>query len=230
MDCVRTGRSVPSAKPRHRIRMGAALTYARRYALFTLVGIAGEDDLDAPDLIAPTTQTPAPQKPEPDLKGRLNGRQHYSPQRAVFGRNGRSHANIAVPMLGPEASAELRDRLVVEMNDLACGDDAALWAHRCMADKNKLTAADAQSIEEAFKARLATFAATAADEAQTPIDPKSRVAVAVRQLAKPRQRSPARVIISAQECAVVPGTAPDPRPRARPACRPAALPDLRSPA
>src|SRR5215217_6988272 len=30
--------------------MGAALTYARRYGLFTLVGIAGEDDLDAPDL------------------------------------------------------------------------------------------------------------------------------------------------------------------------------------
>jgi len=33
--------------------MGAALTYARRYALFTLVGIAGEDDLDAPDLLSP---------------------------------------------------------------------------------------------------------------------------------------------------------------------------------
>src|ERR1700704_5474728 len=33
-------------------RMGSALTYARRYALFTLVGIAGEDDLDAPDLDA----------------------------------------------------------------------------------------------------------------------------------------------------------------------------------
>jgi len=31
-------------------RMGAALTYARRYALFTLVGIAGEDDIDAPHL------------------------------------------------------------------------------------------------------------------------------------------------------------------------------------
>jgi hypothetical protein len=36
-----------TAAPR---RMGAALTYARRYALFTLVGIAGEDDLDAHDL------------------------------------------------------------------------------------------------------------------------------------------------------------------------------------
>ena len=31
-------------------RMGAALTYARRYCLFSLVGIAGEDDIDAPDL------------------------------------------------------------------------------------------------------------------------------------------------------------------------------------
>src|SRR5215468_8746684 len=55
-------------------RMGAALTYARRYALFTLVGIAGEDDLDAPDLIAPTT--PAPRTEEPPTgkaKGRPNG-------------------------------------------------------------------------------------------------------------------------------------------------------------
>src|SRR6476659_7692657 len=40
-------------------RMGAALTYARRYALFTLVGIAGEDDLDAPDLPLQAS-TPAP--------------------------------------------------------------------------------------------------------------------------------------------------------------------------
>ena len=36
-------------------KMGAALTYARRYALFTLVGIAGEDDLDAPDLLGTTS-------------------------------------------------------------------------------------------------------------------------------------------------------------------------------
>ena len=37
-------------------RMGAALTYARRYALFTLVGIAGEDDLDAPAALPPSLQ------------------------------------------------------------------------------------------------------------------------------------------------------------------------------
>src|ERR1700745_2371945 len=41
-------------------RMGAALTYARRYALFTLVGIAGEDDLDAPDLNICPSPTGAP--------------------------------------------------------------------------------------------------------------------------------------------------------------------------
>src|SRR5437867_10164704 len=42
----------PIAEMANARRMGAALTYARRYALFTLVGIAGEDDLDSPDLCA----------------------------------------------------------------------------------------------------------------------------------------------------------------------------------
>jgi hypothetical protein len=41
-------------------RMGAALTYARRYALFTLVGIAGEDDLDAPELPVTITEDGSP--------------------------------------------------------------------------------------------------------------------------------------------------------------------------
>src|SRR5437879_2273994 len=45
-------------------RMGAALTYARRYALFTLVGIAGEDDLDAPAAgPAPAELDSAPERP-----------------------------------------------------------------------------------------------------------------------------------------------------------------------
>src|SRR2546429_9139781 len=44
-------------------RMGAALTYARRYALFTLVGIAGEDDLDAPDLNGGIGHLPPPLQP-----------------------------------------------------------------------------------------------------------------------------------------------------------------------
>src|ERR1700733_1938502 len=54
-------------------RMGAALTYARRYALFTLVGIAGEDDLDASDLQAPTSQAVEPPRQTGQGNGRLNG-------------------------------------------------------------------------------------------------------------------------------------------------------------
>jgi hypothetical protein len=54
-------------------RMGAALTYARRYALFTLVGIAGEDDLDAPDLAVQTIE-PSPQTSPPATKTGSNGR------------------------------------------------------------------------------------------------------------------------------------------------------------
>src|SRR3954469_10920618 len=49
-------------------RMGAALTYARRYSLFTLVGIAGEDDLDAPDLGLPGQAASVPVK-----SGEVNG-------------------------------------------------------------------------------------------------------------------------------------------------------------
>src|SRR6266568_2036165 len=48
----------PIAETANPQRMGAALTYARRYALFTLVGIAGEDDLDAPDLCEPAPLSP----------------------------------------------------------------------------------------------------------------------------------------------------------------------------
>jgi hypothetical protein len=47
----------PIAETQRPQRMGAALTYTRRYSLFTLVGIAGEDDLDAPDLMNPTPET-----------------------------------------------------------------------------------------------------------------------------------------------------------------------------
>src|SRR5258707_3081535 len=52
-------------------RMGAALTYARRYALFALVGIAGEDDLDAPDIV--TEPAPDTRISPPTSRQRPNG-------------------------------------------------------------------------------------------------------------------------------------------------------------
>jgi hypothetical protein len=153
-----------TATPR---RMGAALTYARRYALFTLVGIAGEDDLDAPDLLPREQQTSKPNESKADGNSRLNGGGHiHAPQRPDVRRNGKPQSIPSEPTLGPEASAALRDRLIAELSNLACGDDAAIWAHRSLVEKNKLTAADAQSVEESFQARLANFAALETDKPQ----------------------------------------------------------------
>jgi hypothetical protein len=154
-------------------RMGAALTYARRYALFTLVGIAGEDDLDAPDLITPTNQTSATAKSEGgnssgQRQGRLNGGQRYRAPTAASRGDHQIHSNSATPALGAGASAQLRDRLVAELNELGSGDDAATWAHRCLAEKNRLTTADAQLVEDAFAARLAAFATSVSDQSPPP--------------------------------------------------------------
>jgi ERF superfamily len=141
-------------------RMGAALTYARRYALFTLVGIAGEDDLDAPDLTTPTNRTSGPEKPRATGNGRLNNDHTGSPQRG-------SDAKPAKPVLGPAASADMRDRLLAELSALGSGDEMAIWAHRSLREKNRLTAADAERVEEAFHERLATtMAASPADAPQ----------------------------------------------------------------
>src|SRR6202790_3885903 len=62
-----------TATPR---RMGAALTYAPPFALFTLVGIAGEDDVDAPDLLPPEQQTSVPNEAKAGGNGRPNGGGH----------------------------------------------------------------------------------------------------------------------------------------------------------
>ena len=69
-------------------RMGAALTYARRYALFTLVGIAGEDDIDAPDLNAPTpTAASGLNQPAPTKNESLNGGQPQSSPQQIRSRS-----------------------------------------------------------------------------------------------------------------------------------------------
>ena len=144
-----------TATPR---RMGAALTYARRYALFTLVGIAGEDDLDAPDLTTPTGRGSRLEKPAARGNRQLSDGRRRSPRYDA--------AKPARPILGAEASAGLRDRLLAELDDLGNADELALWAHRRLAEKNTLTAADAERVEAAFRARLFTFVPVATNAPQ----------------------------------------------------------------
>ena len=174
-------------------RMGAALTYARRYSLFTLVGIAGEDDLDAPDLVTPTNPTSQPEKPQSSGKGQLNGGQRPA-QRPKVQRNARTHPQISEPILEAEASADLCDRLIAELTDVSSSDDAAMWAHRCLSEKNRLTAADAQRVEESFQAKLASFATPAEEISQAVGATASPVAPLNNGAGWPKYRTQADVI------------------------------------
>jgi ERF superfamily len=133
-------------------RMGAALTYARRYALFTLVGIAGEDDLDAPDLLTSAAQTPG-------TGARGNGH-------GVAGGNGSGRAAPSLvrraatartssrQSLSPDQSALKLDLILSDLETVDSPDAAALWAQRVMAAKNSLTAADAARVEAAFHSKV----------------------------------------------------------------------------
>jgi ERF superfamily protein len=139
--------------------MGAALTYARRYALFTLVGIAGEDDLDAPDLTpavgpsasASASQAPSQHLPRPDKRGRP---EQSSP----------AH-------LSSDASKTTKAELISELEQLKDPEALATWAHRVLPLKSKLSITDAQAVEAAFATRL-----TALDEAIPQSPPKSHKA------------------------------------------------------
>ncbi len=161
----------PVAETANPQRMGAALTYARRYALFTLVGIAGEDDLDAPDLCdEPPSLLPSaversfkPKDDQSRMPARTPGNGH-----AGGGRRG----GIAV-ILDPEQSAALREKLLTELGNITSADLAAAWARGALTTKNSLTAADAKLVEDSFERRLSELpssdaAASSNDAASVP--------------------------------------------------------------
>jgi hypothetical protein len=137
--------------------MGAALTYARRYALFTLVGIAGEDDLDAPDLnssfegapkidLAPNIAPPAPGS-ESTAASKIRSTNSASGPLDKPLRPARA-------TLDAEQSATLREQLLATVALLQSEEEAADWVHKNMPAKNRLTTADADLVESAFRDRL----------------------------------------------------------------------------
>jgi hypothetical protein len=142
----------PIAETANPQRMGAALTYARRYALFTLVGIAGEDDIDAPDLCAGPTSLSSSTGPERALQqgdGNSPGR-----PRPGNDRGRASTKNQTSVILDPTQSAQLRDKLLIEVEKITSADLAVTWAGEALVAKNSLTATDAKLVEEAFERRL----------------------------------------------------------------------------
>jgi len=186
-------------------RMGAALTYARRYALFALVGIAGEDDLDAPDL-APAE---VPQSLQASV-GRV--------QRSQDGARPGQPNPLRLP---PHASEKLRGQLMEELQQLRDGEVLASWAHRVMPLKNQLSSADAQAVESAFAARvndlgdeelLADTKSQGANGCDGRRERKKNGSEAVIVIAKPvreRDRNHLR-FVAAQPCLVCGRTPSDP--------------------
>ena len=134
--------------------LGAALTYARRYALFTLVGIAGEDDLDAPDL-SPADGINGPLKYREDPGALPNPAPLLAAGRPLPASERRARSERpGPPTLSRDASDDLRRRLTSELEQLETSEALVGWAQRALPLKNQLSTADAQAVEDAFTARL----------------------------------------------------------------------------
>jgi hypothetical protein len=147
-----------TATPR---RMGAALTYARRYALFTLVGIAGEDDLDAPDL-NPNFEGAPKIDLAPNIAARMQPESESPAASKIQSTNSASglrdkSLRPARATLDPERSAKLREQLLATVAQLQSEEEAADWVHKNMPAKNTLIAAAADTVESAFKDKLASI-------------------------------------------------------------------------
>jgi hypothetical protein len=146
-----------TAAPR---RMGAALTYARRYALFTLVGIAGEDDLDAPDLNGGAQSLLAGSSGDTDHGLPGNQDLNSSSVTATVPLSETATRNRSKPFRQPRVllteddSKVLRDRLICELKQFILSDSLTTWAHRILPLKNQLTISDANDVETAFVAKL----------------------------------------------------------------------------
>jgi hypothetical protein len=138
-------------------RMGAALTYARRYALFTLVGIAGEDDLDAPDLHDQPPPGPASADARHSSSTQSQGR--GSPRKPGNGHGGASKIREPVATLETTLSAALREELLSELGRITDAEEAANWARKRMGAKNTLMAEDAKLVESGFEQKLLELAA-----------------------------------------------------------------------
>ena len=134
-------------------RIGAALTYARRYALFAIVGIAGEDDLDAPDLLAPSeAKSRTAFTSGPNTKG--NGQARSGP--TASGRR-QPAPRPAAAALTPDQSAQLRARFLAELGALGTADELTAWAQRILPLKSATTSEDSRAIEEAFRSRISAI-------------------------------------------------------------------------
>jgi hypothetical protein len=173
-------------------RMGAALTYARRYALFTMVGIAGEDDLDGPPDV---TNDPAAAHKAVDTDLAPNPR--LAPVRPSQFQTGNGTNPPVLEKLSAEESAASRTELIREIETLP-EDDLQSRAIAILKAKNRLSADDAKQVESTFAARMALqgalpealSAGKAASGSTNPSPPPSDDVTPRRPRGRPRKLKP----------------------------------------
>ena len=135
-----------------------------------LVGIAGEDDLDAPDLNASELAEAAAAKPPLSRRPRSNGGPKNLGRKSPVSPAAEEQVNSANASLKSQLSAVLRDQLLGELKEVDSVDAAAVWARRILPAKNSLNIADARQLENAFQARLAELE-LGADNTEPPPSP-----------------------------------------------------------
>jgi ERF superfamily len=192
-------------------RMGAALTYARRYALFTMVGIAGEDDLDSPSF---ADDRPTGHKAAKDLVAPDTGLRP-APNRATQLRTEKPGFPPIREKLSAEQSAAIRAQLIQGIETLPEGD-LQPRAIAILRAKNRLSAEDAKLVEESFVVRIAQHAAlpeslTNNELTSTPTETPSQSASGPIATAKPvRARGRPRKAKAAAEQFAAPPVPPKP--------------------
>jgi len=134
-------------------RMGTALTYARRYSLFALVGIVGEDDLDAPEAKDAPPLVSGEGDAIPAVASEPRGHLDFAPN-GCFVRP-RRRARVPIPLLDAKSSAAERERLVAECGLLQSSAEATTWAGEALKIKNILRPEDAEAVEREFAKKLA---------------------------------------------------------------------------
>ncbi len=148
------------------------------------MGIAGEDDLDAPDLMAPTPALSRAKGPQLDRRTGGHGGTPTPTSRGAGHDGSKSTGSVTCQSeLSATLSASLREELLREVEALDSNENAALWSRRNAA-KNTLIASDAARVEQAFRARLAIFGTEPAGGARKR-DPEPRDA-------RPHQRTKRR--------------------------------------
>ena len=154
-------------------RMGAALTYARRYALFTLVGIAGEDDLDAPDLAEGGKADAIQQSRLADAGVAVSSQPGEAVGREAVRDGCLARTEKVIRPAADCSRARSNQRrcaksCLLDLSQLQSDDEAADWVHKSLAAKNTLIVADGDPVEAGFRKRLETIELASAAREEKP--------------------------------------------------------------